>query len=151
MAPTIGAVMTGFERSQVRAIWARGMPRPVTVTGYVRQDGDGDATQVVDSSTRAVSSAAIGPAIGLPVYGGWVELASESPKASVPLEQAGLPDLSNGPHFFYALQWWFFGLLAVVGFFYLLYDEWRGGHSRGARSEGTEHPAVDREHHPAQE
>ncbi len=36
---------------------------------------------------------------------------------------AELPDLGNGPHFFYGLQWWFFGVLAVFGFFYLAYDE----------------------------
>ena len=43
--------------------------------------------------------------------------------------KAELPDLGNGPHFFYGLQWWFFGLLAVFGFFYLAYDEWSGGAS----------------------
>ena len=41
------------------------------------------------------------------------------------LEGAELPELDNGPHFFYGLQWWFFGVLAVFGFFYLMYDEWR--------------------------
>ena len=42
-----------------------------------------------------------------------------------PLEPAELPELNNGPHFFYGLQWWFFGVLAIFGFFYLAYDEWR--------------------------
>ena len=41
-----------------------------------------------------------------------------------------MPDLGEGPHFFYGLQWWFFGLLAVFGFCYLAYDEWRGGAGR---------------------
>ena len=27
-----------------------------------------------------------------------------------------VPDLGGGPHFFYGLQWWFFGGLAVLGF-----------------------------------
>ena len=31
----------------------------------------------------------------------------------------------DGPHFFYGLQWWFFGVLAIFGFFYLAYDERR--------------------------
>ena len=39
--------------------------------------------------------------------------------------QTELPDLGNGPHFFYGLQWWFFGLLAVFGFGYLAWDERR--------------------------
>ena len=43
-----------------------------------------------------------------------------------PWSRQPLPDLGEGPHFFYGLQWWFFGLLAVGGFLYLAYDEWRG-------------------------
>jgi cytochrome oxidase assembly protein ShyY1 len=99
----------------------------VTVTGYVRKDATGDSAQVTDGSTRSISSVQIGPAIGREVYGGFVDLASEDPAPETPLLKAELPDLSNGPHFFYGLQWWFFGLLAVFGFLYLAYDEWRGG------------------------
>ena len=50
-------------------------------------------------------------------------LETESPKPAEPLVHAELPDLGNGPHFFYGLQWWFFGVLAVFGFCYLAYDE----------------------------
>ena len=49
------------------------------------------------------------------------------PSPGTELAKAELPDLGNGPHFFYGLQWWFFGLLALFGFCYLVYDEWRGG------------------------
>jgi len=99
----------------------------VTVSGYVRADGSGDSTRVVDGSTRAIDSSAIGAALDLPVYGGWVELRSEDPPAAEPLEAVELPDLDNGPHFFYGLQWWFFGVLALIGFGWFAYDEWRGG------------------------
>ena len=95
----------------------------VTVTGYVRANGTGDSTRVSDLSARAISSDEIGPAIGHPVYGGFVELRSEDPEPKTSLEPVELPELNNGPHFFYGLQWWFFGLLAVFGFFYLAYDE----------------------------
>ena len=119
-----------FSTANQGAIDPAEVPAPpsgtVTVTGYVRQDAGGGSSQVVDASTRAVSSSAIGPAVGLPVYGGWVDLKSESPASSVPLEPAGLPDLSNGPHFFYALQWWFFGILALFGFGYLAWEEATG-------------------------
>jgi cytochrome oxidase assembly protein ShyY1 len=104
----------------------------VDVTGYVRANGTGDSTHVSDLSARAISSDAIGPAIGHPVYGGFVELRSEDPAPDTALEPVELPELNNGPHFFYGLQWWFFGLLAIFGFFYLLYDEWRNG-PRGER------------------
>jgi cytochrome oxidase assembly protein ShyY1 len=104
----------------------------VEVTGYVRANGSGDSTRVADLSARAISSDAIGPAIGQPVYGGFVELRSEDPEPGTSLEPVELPELDNGPHFFYGLQWWFFGLLAIFGFGYLLYDEWRNG-PRGER------------------
>jgi cytochrome oxidase assembly protein ShyY1 len=108
----------------------------VDVTGYVRANGTGDSTHVDDLSARAISSDTIGPVIGRPVYAGFVELRSEDPPPATSLEPVELPELDNGPHFFYGLQWFFFGLLAVFGFFYLLYDEWRNG-PRGERPEGT--------------
>jgi cytochrome oxidase assembly protein ShyY1 len=98
----------------------------VTITGSVRRNADGGSAQVVDGSARAISSTRIQPAIGIPVYGGFVDLTSETPAPATPLEPAGLPDLSNGPHFFYALQWWFFGLLALFGFGYLAWEEATG-------------------------
>ena len=104
----------------------------VSVTGYVRANGTGDSTSVDDLSARAISSDEIGPAIGRPVYGGFVELKTEDPEPDTALAAVELPELDNGPHFFYGLQWWFFGLLAIFGFFYLLYDEWRSG-PRGER------------------
>lgn len=100
-------------------------PGEVTVTGWVRADATGDSTQVTDSSTRAISSRAIGASLGLTCLRGFVDLKTEDPPAADPLQVAELPDLGNGPHFFYGLQWWFFGLLAVGGFCYLAVDEWR--------------------------
>lgn len=105
----------------------------VTVTGYLRQDGTGESTQVTDNSVRAVASSAIGAAQDRTVYPGFVELRSEDPAPADALQPVELPELDNGPHFFYGLQWWFFGVLAVFGFFYLLYDERRHGR-RGTRA-----------------
>ena len=53
----------------------------VDVTGYVRANGSGDSTRVADLSARAISSDEIGPAIGHPVYGGFVELQVRGPRA----------------------------------------------------------------------
>ena len=96
----------------------------VTVTGWVRADAEGDSTRVTDHSTRAISSEAIGDALDRPVLGGFLDLKAEDPAPDTPLLGAELPDLGNGPHFFYGLQWWFFALLAVAGYVYLAYDEW---------------------------
>lgn len=112
----------------------------VEVVGYVRVDGTGESTRIDANSVRAVDSAVIGKAQGRSVYGGFVELKSENARPASALEPVELPELNNGPHFFYGLQWWFFGILAVFGFFYLLYDEWRHG-PRGQRA-GTGHEPV---------
>jgi cytochrome oxidase assembly protein ShyY1 len=105
-------------------------PGVVDVTGWVRADATGDSTAVTagssgDLSTRAISSDRIAEALDRQVYGGFVDLRSEEPEPATPLERAEPPELDNGPHFFYGLQWWFFGVLAVTGFGYLAYDEWR--------------------------
>ena len=97
----------------------------VTVEGWVRADATGDSTAVTDRSTRSISSSAIGDALHAEVYGGFVDVTRESPEPAEPLEHADEPDLSEGPHFFYGLQWWFFGALAVFGFGYLAWDERR--------------------------
>jgi cytochrome oxidase assembly protein ShyY1 len=141
----------------------------VTVTGSVRRDADGSSAQVVDGSARAISSAEIQPAIGMPVYGGFVDLRTETPAPATPLEIAEPPDLSNGPHFFYALQWWFFGVLALFGFGYLAWEEATGrADLRRAQqpakkqkrtnlpvapvaSQGAEHASVDRQHDAGEE
>ena len=113
----------------------------VTVTGWVRVDATGDSTVVSEGSTantlstRSISSERIGEALDREVYGGFVELKSEEPAPGTPLEPAELPDLDNGPHFFYGLQWWFFGALAISGFGYLVYDEWRRGRAGGRERE----------------
>jgi cytochrome oxidase assembly protein ShyY1 len=121
----------GWMATDNRAVAADELPAPppgeVTITGWVRADGTGDSTDVTDHSTRAISSEAIGEALGLETYTGFVDLRSEDPEPAEALEPAELPELDNGPHFFYGLQWWFFGVLAVLGFGYLAWDERRHG------------------------
>lgn len=115
----------------------------VTVTGWVRVDATGDSTRVDEVSggllgTRAVSSTTIGPRIGHPVYDGFVNLESEDPAPTTTLQQVDLPELNDGPHLFYGIQWWFFGALAIFGFFYLMYDERRSTLRAEAASESGE-------------
>ena len=109
----------------------------VTVVGRVRADATGDSTKVAERSTRAISSAAIGETLPFPVYGGFVDLESERPEPAEALEPAEPPDLGEGPHFFYGLQWWFFAALALFGFGYLVYDE-RRKMRRGAQPPAPE-------------
>jgi cytochrome oxidase assembly protein ShyY1 len=108
----------------------------VTVTGWVRADGEGGSTDVSDGGMRAISSAAIGDALDREVYGGFVEMLSEDPAPAESLEPPEEPDTGEGPHFFYGLQWWFFGVLALGGFGYLAWDERQHG-PRGERRRTT--------------
>ena len=124
-------------RGATRADVPEPPPGEVTVTGWVRRDAEGDSTEVDDLSTRAVNSERIGEALGREVLGGWVDLRSESPEPETPLTPVEMPDLDNGPHFFYGLQWWFFGVLAIFGFCYLVYDEWRGGRGPWGSNDGA--------------
>jgi cytochrome oxidase assembly protein ShyY1 len=104
----------------------------VTLTGWVRRNATGASTAVTEpsaaapASTRAVSSVTISQRLDLPLLRGFVILEDETPPPQEPLLDAELPEVGNGPHFFYGLQWWFFGALAVGGFGYLAYDERRG-------------------------
>jgi cytochrome oxidase assembly protein ShyY1 len=154
----------GWFATDNRGAASADVPEPpageVTVTGWVRRDAEGDSTAVTDQSTRAIDSERIGEALDREVLGGWVDLRSESPEPETPLEPVALPELDNGPHFFYGLQWWFFGALAIFGFVYLIYDEWRGGRGPWGRndrpaapgaSQRPEQPAVDGKHHARQE
>lgn len=126
----------GFFETAAMPQSASDVPAPppglVTVTGYARVDGTGTSTAVDKQSTRAISSSTISAALGLTAYGGFVQLTGETPAPASAMVPNALPDLSNGPHFFYALQWWFFAILAVFGFLYLAYDERMRG-PRGGR------------------
>jgi len=124
----------------------------VTVIGWIRKDAGGRASEVNDLATRAISSTAAGKVLGYPLYGGFLDAETESPAPAKALGATELPDdNSEGPHFFYGLQWWFFGFLAVFGFGYLAYDEWQQARRRAEASERPQHPAVDGEHDPGDE
>ncbi len=111
----------------------------VEVIGFARADGVGRSTEVEDGSTRAISSREIGATLDEPVLGGFVDAEKETPPPADELVRAELPDLGNGPHFFYGLQWWFFAALAIGGFGYLVVDEFR--RSRGTVPTRAQEPA----------
>ncbi|HXH78616.1 SURF1 family protein [Nocardioides sp.] len=148
----------GWLKTDNRGTTPDDVPAPpageVTIEGWARRDATGDSTAVTDQSTRAISSERIGEALDRQVVTGFVELSSESPEAAEPLQPVELPEQDGGPHFYYGLQWWFFGVLALFGFGYLAYDEARGGRGmvRGTRrSERPEHATVDGKHDARQE
>jgi cytochrome oxidase assembly protein ShyY1 len=116
----------------------------VTVLGLVRADATGRGIDVEGGSTRAISSRTIGPTLDYPVYAGFVDARTEDPAPSTDVIRPELPDLGEGPHLFYGIQWWFFAALAVFGFGYLAWDERRNG-ARGERTNRRRRPPEEAE------
>ncbi len=107
-----------------------------SIEGWVRRNATGNSTRVTDVADGVADDT--GDFLDQDRGGGGPTAASgiRRPRHGGPGARrnhclpAELPDVGNGPHFFYGLQWWFFGLLAVGGFGYLAYDEWRGPRKR---------------------
>jgi cytochrome oxidase assembly protein ShyY1 len=103
---------------------AAGPPPPigeVTVVGHVRRNEQGRSAAVtpVDGSVRLIDSDALQAALGYPVANGFLSAITVTPAQSGGLVPVAPPELSNGPHFWYAMQWFMFagiGLLGIVVF-----------------------------------
>lgn len=92
----------------------------VTIEGWLRQNNGagGDAVRAIDGQIRAISSDGMAESLPYELTDGYVNLQAESPAPAQALAPQPEPEMGQGPHFFYALQWWFFALLAVVGYFW---------------------------------
>ncbi len=99
----------------------------VQVVGYVRRDerGKTGAIDPADGSVRLINSVAIGTAWGTPLVNGYLAATIVSPAQSGELQAATLPVLSDGPHLSYAIQWFCFTLIAVVGAGIFIRDDLR--------------------------
>jgi len=107
--------------------WLRFEPTPSRRTGdqapsYSSEAGP-EATAPVDGTVRAVDSDAIGESLGRDLLPGYIALTEQVPAADPALAPQPRPDLGRGPHFFYGLQWWFFALLALVGYVWFAWSE----------------------------
>lgn len=70
-----------------------------------------------------------------PIYAAYGELLDQEPPPDPALELAGPIETGLGVHLFYAIQWWLFIAIAVVGYFALVRRESREGReSREARA-----------------
>ena len=89
----------------------------VRVIGHVRRNEQGRraATTPVDDQLRLINSDAIGAALGYSLLNGYIgllEVAPPQPGGLVPVE---LPEINEGPHFWYAMQWFGFTAVALAG------------------------------------
>jgi len=102
----------------------------VSVTGWLRADSTAglSATRPVEGTVRAIDSGVIADALGRELLPGYVALTEQVPAPDDALQPPVAPDLGQGPHFFYGLQWWFFALLALVGY---VWFAWSEAHPKG--------------------
>ena len=99
----------------------------VTVTGWLRRNStaEGQAIRVSEGQVRAISSIGLGEWVGKEMYPGFIDLIEQEPTIDSELQPRPDPDLSGGPHFFYALQWYFFAGLAIFGYCYFAWSEFK--------------------------
>ena len=94
----------------------------VTVEGYVmaNESGPQNAAVPAGGSVRLIDPTAIAAWSGLPLVNGYLSATSLTPAQDGGLVPVALPELSEGPHMSYALQWFSFALIGVVGTFILI-------------------------------
>lgn len=90
----------------------------VTITARVRgKDTNlGPQGAIIGLPTRAanvIDPKALADELPYPVLSGYVELISQEPAQSAPTVLPA-PQLSQGPHLAYAVQWFFFALLGLI-------------------------------------
>jgi cytochrome oxidase assembly protein ShyY1 len=89
----------------------------VTVVGHVRRDEKGRraATTPVGNQMRLINSETIAATLAYPIASGYIGLLTVQPEQQGGFQPIKLPELSEGPHFWYALQWFMFTAVAAAG------------------------------------
>ena len=92
----------------------------VTVVGHVRRDEQGRRSAVtpVNGQMRLINSTAIAATLPYPVANGYIGLLTvDPPQQGAAFQTVQLPEINDGPHFWYAVQWFMFAALGVAGVF----------------------------------
>ncbi|HEU4946461.1 MAG TPA: SURF1 family protein [Kribbella sp.] len=111
----------------------------VTVTGRLRRSERGGNTTggtPVDGTARLINGPQFAKVLGLDLLDGYLTVDRQEPAADPAFRGLPGPEIDSGPHFFYALQWFFFALLAIGGLVYFSREDVRGDRSKTA-GEGT--------------
>ena len=102
----------------------------MTVTGRLQRSERGGNTNggTPDNGTaRLINGPDFAKALGLNLYDGYLTVDKQEPANDPAFGAFPGPEIDDGPHFFYALQWFFFALLALGGLVYFSRQEARGG------------------------
>lgn len=97
----------------------------VTVTGYAETWAGRETVPVADGQrvVRALDSSAVARLVGEPVLGYYVAQTSDSARGSTRPVRLSEPVLSDGSHRSYAIQWFSFALVALIGGTLLVREE----------------------------
>lgn len=124
-------VSRGFAARPADQDFPRVAPAPpsgeVTIVGYVRRNeqGGADAMTPADGAVRLINSDAVAATVGYPLVNGYIGAITITPPASDGLVPVHPPELTEGSHFSYALQWFTFAGIAAFGLVVLIRSDLR--------------------------
>ncbi|MGA4669774.1 SURF1 family protein [Propionibacteriaceae bacterium Y1923] len=131
-------VNRGFTPRDAGTVLEAGAPPggEVTVEGFVRRNerGKDSATVPVQGSVRLINAPAIATELDLPLADGYIQLISSEPPTTG-LTPVGLPETDEGPHLSYAIQWFLFTAVAVIGCVLLVRADLRERRRRRERAQ----------------
>jgi cytochrome oxidase assembly protein ShyY1 len=99
----------------------------VRVVGYVQRSEQGRRGAIVPNGNqvRLINSGALQQSIPYPIADGYITTSSMDPPQGGGFEPLDLPEISNGPHFWYAVQWFMFTGIALLGIFVFIRGDLR--------------------------
>jgi cytochrome oxidase assembly protein ShyY1 len=89
----------------------------VTVMGHLRRSENGSTEAITPAlgAVRLINAPAIGTWLGTDTFNGYIGLLEITPAQDGPFIPVATPTLDEGPHFWYAVQWYMFTGIAVTG------------------------------------
>jgi cytochrome oxidase assembly protein ShyY1 len=89
----------------------------VTVMGHVRRSEHGkpQAIEPRDRMVRLINAPAIEATLPYPVLDGWIATLEMNPAQGEDINPLIVPEISDGPHFWYAMQWFLFAIIGATG------------------------------------
>jgi cytochrome oxidase assembly protein ShyY1 len=107
----------------------------VVVVGHVRRNEQGRARAItpVNGQMRLINSEAIAAALPYPVLNGYLGAVSVEPPQTGNLQPIAPPELSEGPHLSYAVQWFIFTAFAIAGIVFFVRTDLRSRREAAVR------------------
>ncbi len=113
----------GFGVKPADADYPTALPAPpsgeVSITGYVRRDEQGSVQAMTPvqplNTVRLINSGTLAPTLPYPIVNGYVSVLEMTPPQDGGLTPVRPPELTEGNHFSYAIQWFLFAAMAGIG------------------------------------